>query len=188
MDEVVGLAAVAEDHGALARVDAVEHLHDHTHVRALVVHPRPVDVHVPHACVVEPVLLVERAEELLAGDLGRAVHRAVVERVVLGHRREQRVAVHRGRRGVDDLLDAGLVRGLDDVVGADDVVLERLARLVHALVEPERREMEDVVGSAHQAVEQLAVQDRAVDDLDALVADRLAQVRRACRGRSCRAR
>ena len=176
VDEVVGVRAVAVDQRRQALVDPVEHLHDHAHVRALVVHPRPVDVHVAVADVVEPVALVERAEELLAGDLRRAVHRAVVEGVLLGHGLFDRVAVDRGRRGVDDLLDARLLGRLDHVVGADDVRLERLARLVHALVQPQRGEMERVVGALHEVVEQVEVLDRALDQRHAVVLQRAGEV------------
>ncbi len=169
VDEVVGVRAVAVDERREALVDAVEHLHDHADVRALVVHPRAVDVHVAVADVVETVALVERAEELLADDLRRAVHRAVVERVILGHGLFDGVAVDRRRRGVDDLLDARLLGRLDNVVGADDVGLERPARLVHAFVEPERGEVEHVVGPLHHIAQQRDVLDRALDQGHAVV-------------------
>jgi hypothetical protein len=128
------------------------------------------------ADVVEPVALVERPEELLARDLGRAVHRAVVEGMLLGHRLLDRVAVDRRGRRVDDLLDPGLLGGLDHVVGADHVRLERLARLVHALVQPQRGEVERIVRAAHEVLEQVEVLDRALDQGHPVVGQRAGEV------------
>ena len=45
------------------------------------------------------------------------------------------------------------MRRLDDVVGADDVDLERLARLVDALMQPQRGEVEDAVGASHDVTD-----------------------------------
>ena len=113
--------------------------------------PRPVDVHVAQADVVEPVLVVQRAQHLLAGDLRRAVERAVVERVVLVIGVATRVAVHRRRRGVDEPLDPGGAARLDDVECAGDVDLDGRARVVQALAEPQRGEVKDVIGVRHRA-------------------------------------
>ena len=55
--------------------------------------------------------------------------------------------------------------GLDHVVGADDVLLKRLARLVHAFKQPQRREVKGAVLAVHVAAQQLDVFDGAVDDL-----------------------
>ena len=97
MHEVERLQTVAVDDGPLTRVDALEHLDDHADVCPLVIHARSIDVHVPEADPVEAVLFVERAKELLARKLRRAVERAVVERMLLGHRNGNCIPVHRGR-------------------------------------------------------------------------------------------
>ena len=62
--------------------------------------------------------------------------------------------------------------GVEDVEVADDVDLERRARVVDALAQPERGEQEDVVGAMHQLRDQLGVEDRALDELDAVVLER----------------
>src|SRR5207249_7380123 len=46
INEIENLAAIAEDDRRLARENAVEDLHDHAHICALVVHARPIDIHV----------------------------------------------------------------------------------------------------------------------------------------------
>ena len=188
VNEVVRLRPVAEDHGPLAGVDSVEHLHDHAHVRPQVVHPRAVDVHVAQPDPVETVLLVERAEELLAGDLRRSVHRPVVERMLLGHRDRDGVSVHRSRGGEDHLAHTGVARGLGDVVRAAHVDLERLPRLVDALVQPERSEVKDVVARLHQRPDELDIRDRAFDHAQPRIGRCALRGLRGCRGRSCRAR
>ena len=181
--------AVAEDQRRLAGFDLVEHLHDHADVGALVVHPRAVDVHVAKADVVEPVLLVDRAEELLAGDLGRAVERPVVERVVLGHR-ESRARRRRPRptTSTRPCSTFGALGRLDHVVGADDVDVDRVARVVHALVQPQGGEVERVVALLHHLVEERQIDDRALDESRRAGRAPRPPGCRASRARSCRRR
>ena len=105
--EVHRLRAVAEDQRRLAGGDALHPAHEHLGVDAVDVHPRAVDVEVAQRDVVEAVHRVERAQQALVEDLGGAVERVVVVRVVvLGRREVLGEAVDRRRRRGDELAHA----------------------------------------------------------------------------------
>jgi len=114
----------------------------------------------------------------LAGDLGRAVEVLVVERVVFGHRLLDGVAVDRGGGGIDKPSHALLDAGFEHVEGAADVDVERGAREVVALQEPQRGEVKDAVGASQRRIENVGLADVAADlvDPDTAVAQRLRQV------------
>jgi hypothetical protein len=83
--------------------------------------------------------------------------------VLLGHRDRDGVAVHGRRRGEDHLPHPGIAGRFSNVVRAADVDVERLPRLVDALVQPERREMEDVIAGLRQRPDEVDIGDRAFD-------------------------
>ena len=79
------------------------------------------------------------------------------QRVVIGH------AVHRGRRHVDQALDPGCDRGVDDDAGAVEIgrpdILGRVQR-------QRRRGVDDDRGALDRARDRRAIADVAVDDPD----------------------
>ena len=86
------------------------------------------------------------AQQSLVEGLGGAVERVVRVRVVVLVGGElSGEAVDRRRGGGDQLAHAGRRRGLDHVEGAVDEHLEREARLLGALGDPDRRLVEDDV-------------------------------------------
>ena len=94
-DKIEGFAAVAQNGGALAAIDRVEHLHDDSDIGAAIILPRPIDVHIAQAHDIEPVAVVKGTRHRFAGDFGRAIEILVVEGVILGHRLLDGVAVDR---------------------------------------------------------------------------------------------
>ena len=95
-------------------------------------------------------------------------------RLVGGKRLREAVDRRRGR-GHDPAhpLAQG---GLDDVVGPVDHNLEREARLLGALRDPQGRLVEDDVDAARQLGNQLAIADVALDEPDGSVGERPGEV------------
>ena len=121
---------------------------------------------------------MKRARHRLAGDLGRAVEIRVVEGMILGHRLLDRVAIDGRRRGIDEPLHARADAGLEHVERAADIHVEGGARILVALQEPQRREMEDAVGALQGRVEDVGLADVAarLEDLDARVLERVGEI------------
>ena len=166
VDEVHRLEPIPEDDRRLAAAQPLQPADHHLGVGAEDVHPRAVDVERPEHDVLEAVHLVVGAQDLLVGDLRRAVERAVVERVLLVHRQVARVAVDRGRACRRDLLDAVLPGRFEDVLGAVHHHLDRPQRLLGGLGDPQRRLVEDEVAPVRQAIHQRRVADVALDHVD----------------------
>jgi hypothetical protein len=89
--------------------------------------------------------------------------------VGLGGRELLGQAVDRRRRRGDDLAHPRLARRLEDVVGPVDQDLEREPRLLGALGDPDRGQVEDGVDARHELAHERAVADVAVDEADVAV-------------------
>ena len=76
------------------------------------------------------------------------------------------VAVDGGRRRVDDLADAGVLRRLEDVERADDVHVETEARLLDRGPERKHRHVEDTVDPLDHPPKAFDVGDVTLDELD----------------------
>ncbi len=104
----------------------------------------------------------------MAEQLGLQLRPAVVlERVRsrgLGHRIRLRDPEDRARRGVDDLLDAGIARGEQKVGGAEDV--HRPEQLAVARQRDLRHVVEHRVDPGAGACQRVAVANVALDELD----------------------
>ena len=141
------------------------------------VHPRPVHVEVAQRDVVEAAHRVEAAQQALVEGLGRAVERVVGVRVMaFGGGELFREPVHRCRRRGDDLADARVRGGLDDLVGAVNEDLKSEPRLRGALGDPDGRLVEHQVDPGHESGHQRAVPDVALDDPDGPRAERPGEV------------
>ena len=177
-DEVHRGRPVAVDLGTLVVVDAVEPADEHLGVGAGHVHPRAVHVEVPQPDARQAVHLVEAAGDAFVHDLGGAVERAIVIRVVLlVGRKRVRAAVDAGRGGVHDLLDLVGDGGLEDVERAHDQHVHALAGLLGAERDADGGLVEDVVTAGDGVADRGAVADVALQESEA--AARLLQVPQA---------
>lgn len=136
MHEVLGVGAVAGQHGTLALAHAVIGLHDVQRIRGAVVLALAIHGGIAQHHIVQPGLLVVLAAQLLAHDLGGAIQdrrgrRADgMERAVLGQRAGDAaaVAVDRVGRSENELLHLVGAAGFQHVLRAADVHVHRLPR------------------------------------------------------------
>ncbi len=180
VDEVHRLAAVAEDQRRLARGDALHPAHEHLGVDAVDVHPRSVHVEVAQGHVVEAVHRVVAAEGALEEHLQRAVQRGVRVGVVVFLGGEVGgLAVDRGRRRGDDLVDLACDRGVEHVHRAAAQDVEREARILGALGDADRGLVEHDVDAAGGVHHHRRVAEIAFDHRDRAAVDRRREVRHA---------
>ena len=139
--------------GGSPGVDALHPADQHLGVEAVDVHPRAVHVEVAQRDVVQAVHGVEAAQHALVERLGRAVEGVVVVRVVaLGGRELLGQPVHRRRRRGDHLAaPRASAAASSDVEGAVDQHLVGQPRLLGALGDADRGEVEDQVGARRSA-------------------------------------
>src|SRR5262245_44776042 len=111
-------------------------------------------------------------------DLRGAIKVLVVVRVVLSHRVLYGVAVDRGRGRINEAPDAGLTAGVKHVERALDVDLESAARILVALQQPQRCEMEDRIDTLQRIGENVNLCDIAagLEDLHAWITQRAAKI------------
>ena len=158
-------------------VDALDPADQHFGVLAFDVHARAVDVEVAHRDIVQAVHVVVRAQQALEHDLRSAVPGAVVVGVVIFGRREGvGEAEDRGGGGGEHLLHAGLVGGVDDVERAVVHHFHGFARIGGAGGDADGGHVDDRVHAFGDLVDQVLVADVALDELDALVLERVLEV------------
>ena len=117
--------------------------------------------------------MMEGARHRLAGDLGRAIEILVVEGMFLVHRLADGIAVHRRRGRIDQTPHALGDARLQHVEGAAHVHIERRARKIVTLQQPQRREVEDAIGAVKRALKYVRLEDITADiiDFDSRVAE-----------------
>src|SRR5207248_11766302 len=100
-------------------------------------------------------------------DLPRPIQRTVVERMGLIHRYIARIAINRGGGGRNDLLHFVPNRSLQDVQGAANQNLYRLAWRLDTSRDSQSSLMKNVVRARHRPVYRFVIADAAFDYLQA---------------------
>src|SRR5262249_46197102 len=94
VNKVVSLRTISKYDWRQLLLNSIEDLHDDADVGSVIIHAWAVNVHVAQSTVRKFMLVVHGPEKLFAGNFGGTVHRAVVERMILGHRCRERISIN----------------------------------------------------------------------------------------------